>query len=358
MSVSGLSAPFFKAIEIPRPGGLFKRLWLEDIAMDLGTANTLIYIKGKGIVLNEPSVVAVDGQTGKPLAVGVAAKEMYGKTAHAVQCVRPMKDGVIADFDMTTLMIRHMLSQVCSRWSIRKPRLVVGIPSGITQVEKRAVIDAALSCGMREVLLVEEPMAAALGAGLPISKPCGNMIVDIGGGTTEVAILCMNGTAYSSSTRVAGDEMDEAISRHLRRLYGVQVGIFEAERLKLVIGSALAFDQARSTRTFGRDLVSGIPRQIEVTDEIIRQALNEPIESIIAAVITALERTSPEMAQDIINRGIYLAGGGALLKGLPERLQRETGLPFHRAQDPLSCVVRGVGKIVEDLSEMKQLCVA
>ncbi|MCB0338769.1 MAG: rod shape-determining protein [Bdellovibrionales bacterium] len=357
MNAIGLSQPVLRPIELPSLRGVLSSLWVSDLAMDLGTANTLIYVKGRGIVVNEPSVVAVDEETEKPIAIGSAAKEMYGKTSQAVRCIRPMKDGVIADFDMATLMIRHMLLQVCSRTSIRKPRIVIGVPSGITQVEKRAVIDAALSSGVRQVHLVEEPMAAAVGAGLPIHKPCGNMIVDIGGGTTEVAIISMNGTAYSHSIRVAGDEMDEAIVRHMRREHNLQVGIFEAERIKLVIGSALAFDHQRQARVFGRDMVTGIPQQVDVSDEEIRYALNEPIRVIVSSIIAALEQTSPEIAQDIMSRGIYVAGGGALIKGLTERLQRETGLPFFRASDPLSCVVRGVGQVLENLKEMQEVCI-
>jgi rod shape-determining protein MreB len=327
------------------------------MAMDLGTANTLIYVKHKGIVLNEPSVVAVEESSGSVVAVGQRAKEMFGKTATSIRCVRPMKDGVIADFERTSRMIDYMLSQVRERWSLRKPRIVIGVPSGITQVEKKAVIDAAMKAGAADVFLVEEPMAAALGAGLPVDRPVGNMIVDIGGGTTEVAILSLNGTLYSHSIRVAGDELDEAIQRQMKRLYGLQIGIFEAERIKMVIGSALPFGKPRTMTVCGRDGKTGIPHQIDVTDDIVRDALNEPLAAIISSVITALEQTSPEIAHDIVSRGICLAGGGALLKGLAERLHRETGVPFHRAQDPLSCVVRGVGQVVDNLKDMRVVCI-
>lgn len=329
-----------------------------DMAMDLGTANTLVYVRERGVVLNEPSVVAVDEETNEPLAVGLAAKEMYGKTSRAIRCVRPMKDGVIADFDMATLMIRHMVQQVMPRVTLVKPRIVIGVPSGITQVEKRAVIDAALSCGIRKVMLVEEPMAAALGAGLPVDKPVGNMIVDIGGGTTEVAILSLNATVYSHSIRVAGDELDEAIQRLVRKTYGMQIGIFEAERLKLVLGSVLPFGKPRTAISFGRDIASGTPGQVEVSDEVVRQAVNEPVAAIISSISAAIEQISPELAHDVISRGVYLAGGGALLKGLTERLQRETGITFHRAHDPLSCVVRGVGRVIDNLSELQEICIA
>jgi rod shape-determining protein MreB len=269
-----------------------------------------------------------------------------------------MKDGVIADFQNAAVMIEHMLRQVRRGLSLRRPRIVIGIPSGITQVEKRAVIDAALSAGVSEVMLMEEPMAAALGAGLPVDKAVGNMIIDIGGGTTEVAIISMNNTLYSHSIRVAGDEMDEAIQRHIKKTYGLQVGVFEAERIKLIIGSALPLGKPRTVMVSGRDLTNGIPRQTEVTDEEIRLALDEPISAIIASVVTALEQTSPEVAQDIVSRGIWIAGGGALLKGLTERLQRETGIKFMRTQDPLSAVVRGVGTVVENLKDLRALCIA
>ncbi|MBX7137393.1 MAG: rod shape-determining protein [Oligoflexia bacterium] len=338
--------------------GFLGSLWSHDMAMDLGTANTLVYVRNRGIILNEPSVVAVDEESGKAVAVGNAAKRMFGKTSRAVRCIRPMKDGVIADFDMTSLMIDFMLRQARRSRSVHKPRIVIGVPSGITQVEKRAVIDAALASGVREVMLVEEPMAAALGADLPVEKPVGNMVVDIGGGTTEVAIISLNGTLYSHSIRVAGDEMDEAIQREVKRHFGLQIGIFEAERIKLVIGSALPFGKARSITSCGRELATGMPHQIEISDELVREALNEPISAIISSVVTALEQTSAEVAHDIIARGVYLAGGGALLKGLSERLNRETGIQFHRAKDPLSCVVRGVGKIVDNLKEMRVLCIS
>jgi rod shape-determining protein MreB len=357
MATVGLSLPAGL-----QDAGILQRirsLWsASDLAMDLGTANTLIYLRGYGVVVNEPSMVAIEEHSGKPLAVGVDAKRMFGKTSQAVRCVRPMKDGVIADFAITTLMIKHMLAQVQHGWSIRRPRIVIGVPPEITQVEKRAVIDAALASGCGEVHLVEEPMAAALGLDLPVDKPFGNMVVDIGGGTTDVAVISMNSTLYSHSIRVAGDEMDEAIQRHLQRSLGLQVGIFEAERVKLLIGSAAPFGQARSATVFGRDLQTGRPKSLEINDHFVREALEEPISAIIASVHTALEQTGPEVAHDIAARGIYLAGGGSLLKGLAQRLEQETHIRFHRAHDPLSCVVRGVGKILESLKEMRVLCIA
>lgn len=353
-----LSLPLSQVVpQVPTPRALFSSLWSSDMAMDLGTANTLIYMRNRGIVLNEPSVVAVS-ENGRPLAVGHAAKEMFGKTSRSVRCIRPMKDGVIADFEMTAMMIKYMIKTASRRWSLARPKLVIGVPSGITQVEKRAVIDAAHHSGIRDVRLVEEPMAAALGCGLPVDQSVGNMIVDIGGGTTEVAILTMGETIYSHSIRVAGDEMDEAIQRFVQRSYGLQIGIMEAERIKLIIGSALPFGKARFTTVYGRDLSTAMPQKIEISDEAVRNALSEPIAAIISSVVTALEQKTPEIAQDIIARGVHLAGGGALLKGLAERLHRETGIAFHLTPDPLSCVVRGVGKIVDNLKEMQGLCIA
>lgn len=330
----------------------------HDMAMDLGTANTLVYVRNQGIIVNEPSMVTVEEETGKPVAIGAQAKRMFGKTSQRLRCIRPMKDGVIADFEITTLMIRYMLQQAQRVKGVRKPRIVIGVPPEITQVEKRAVIDAALNSGVREVFLVEEPMAAALGIGMPIEKPVGNMVVDIGGGTTDVAVISLNATVYSHSIRVAGDEMDEAIQRYIQRNFGLQIGIFEAERIKLVLGAALPFGTPRKAVVFGRDLASGCPRQIEVDDSGVREALQEPIQAIISSVTTALEQTSPEVAHDIVGRGIYLAGGGSLLKGLCQRLHHETGIPFHRAPDPLSCVVRGVGTILDNLKDLKVLCIA
>jgi rod shape-determining protein MreB len=326
--------------------------------MDLGTANTLIYAKNRGIIVNEPSVVAIDEESGKVLAVGRAAKEMFGKTSRSIRCVRPMKDGVIADFEMTTVMIQDMIGRAIKGFRFKKPKIVIGVPSGITQVEKRAVIDAATKSGVSAVMLVEESMAAAIGAGLPIDRPVGNMILDIGGGTSEIAVIAMSGTVYSHSIRVAGDEMDEAIQRKIKKETGVLVGIFEAERIKLILGSALPFGKSQTIAVFGRDLSTGFPKQVEITDDMIREALQDPIQAIITSVIAALEQTSPELAQDIISRGIHVAGGGALLRGLTESLARETGIKFYRASDPLSCVVRGVGKIIDNLDEMRQVCIA
>lgn len=332
--------------------------WSPDVAMDLGTANTLIYVKKRGVVLNEPSLLAIEEESGKTVAVGRAAREKFGKTSKSIKCLRPMKDGVIADFDYTTIMIDYMLSKIKQRWSLRKPRVVIGVPSGITQVEKKAVMEAARCSGMSEVFLAEEPMAAALGAGLPVDRAMGNMIVDIGGGTTEVAVISMNGTLYSHSIRVAGDEMDEGIQRSIRKNFGVEVGIFDAEKVKIILGSALPTVHRRTISLYGRDIATGFPKQIEVSDELVRDAMHEPISAIISSVVTALEQTTPEIAHDILLKGVHLAGGGSLLKGLPERLSRETGISFHRTHDPLSCVVRGVGKIIDNLKDLKVLCIA
>lgn len=358
MSLAGVSVPSTQPVGIPSLTSLFSRLMPTDLAMDLGTANTLIYARNYGILLNQPSMVAVDRESGQALAVGQEAKEMYGRIGDSIKCVRPMKDGVIADFEMTSRMIRFMLGQARKRWSFWRPRLVIGVPSGITQVEKRAVVDAAMCSGVRQVHLVEEPMAAALGAKLPVDEAIGNMIVDIGGGTTEVAIISLKGTVCSQSSRVAGDEMDEAIQRYLKRHFGLDISLFEAERLKISIGSALPLGEVRLTRTHGRDIKTGLPLRANVSDEVIRDALNEPISTISSTVIRVLEDANPEIAEDIISRGVYLAGGGALVKGLAERLERETGIRFYQAEDPLSCVARGVGRVIDHFPEMRDYCIS
>ncbi len=329
----------------------------SDVAIDLGTANTLVYVKGLGIVLNEPSVVAVDSKSGKILAIGSDAKKMFGKTSRAIQCIRPMRDGVIADFQVTSEMIRYMLQQVKNRWSLIRPRAVIGVPSDITQVEKRAVLDAALSAGMRQVYLVEESMAAAVGSDLPVSRPVGSMVVDIGGGTSEIAIVSLNGTMYSHAIRIAGDKMDEAIQRFIRQKCGVEISVFEAERAKTTVGSLLRHAPLLTMTVYGRDVTSGMPRALEITNETIRQALHEPLCNIVGAIYTALENVSPEVAQDILANGVYLVGGGSLLRGLPEKLTEKSGIRFIRDSDPLTSVVRGVGKMVEDIDSMKTVCV-
>jgi rod shape-determining protein MreB len=327
-----------------------------DVAIDLGTVNTLVYVKGLGVVLNEPSVVAVDAETDEIIAVGSAAKQMYGKTSRAIRCVRPMRDGVIADFRMTSEMIRYMLNAVRTRWSLVRPRAIIGVPSDITQVEKRAVLDAAISAGMRQVYLIEESMAAAVGSSLPVDQPIGSMVVDIGGGTTEIAIVSLSGTMYSFAIRVAGDKMDEAIQRYIRQKCGLEISIFEAERAKITVGSLLRHAPLLTMTIFGRDLASGMPRSLEITNETVRQALHEPLCAIVGAIYTALENVSPEVAQDILANGVHLVGGGSLLRGLAEKLTERSGIRFVRDADPLTCVVRGVGRIVENLDSMKKLC--
>ena len=327
-----------------------------DVAIDLGTANTLVYVKGLGIVLNEPSVVAVDAETDEIVAVGNAAKQMYGKTSRAIRCVRPMRDGVIADFRVASEMIRFMLNAVRNRWSLIRPRAIIGVPSDITQVEKRAVLDAALSAGMRQVFLIEESMAAAVGSSLPVDQPIGSMVVDIGGGTTEIAIVSLSGTMYSFAIRVAGDKMDEAIQRFIRHRCGLEISIFEAERAKIAVGSLLRHAPLLTMTIYGRDLASGMPRSLEITNETIRQALHEPLCAIVGAIYTALENVSPEVANDILANGVHLVGGGSLLRGLAEKLSERSGIQFVRDSEPLTCVVRGAGRIIENMDSMKKLC--
>ncbi len=328
-------------------------LFSKDMAMDLGTANTLIYVKRDGIVLNEPSVVAINKENGKVVAVGQEAKEFLGRTPEKIQAIRPMKDGVIADFDMTRAMIQFFLSKVQAAARIMRPKLVVGVPTGITQVEKRAVIESSEQAGAREVHLIEEPMAAAIGSDLQIDQPKACMIVDIGGGTTETAIISLSATAYKESIRVAGDEMNEAIIRYVRAHHQVLIGENMAERVKWDIGSAIELDESRSTTVAGRDIVSGIPKQITLTDAEIREAIKEPVQAIEDSAIRALEKVPPEMAADIAESGITLAGGGALLTGLDQRLRRRTSLPVQLAPDPLTSVVMGAGAALSDMKKFR-----
>ena len=340
-------------------------MFSNDLAIDLGTANTLVYLKGKGIVVSEPSVVAVQrdsmGQK-KVLAVGTEAKNMLGRTPGSIVAIRPMKDGVIADFDITEEMLRYFIRKIHNRKALVRPRIVICVPSGITQVEKRAVKESAESAGAREVYLIEEPMAAAIGAGLPITEASGNMIVDIGGGTTEVAVISLAGVVFAKSVRVGGDKMDEAIAQHLKRQYNLLIGERTSEAIKIQIGSAYP-DSASSPKegkvdsmeVKGRDLVSGIPKTLVINAKEIREALSEPINAIVEAVRIALERTPPELAADIVDKGIVLAGGGALLRNLDQLLREETGLPVVIAEDPLSCVVLGSGKVLDELDLLKRV---
>jgi len=319
------------------------------IAVDLGTANTLIYVKGEGIVLNEPSVVALDRETKKIKGVGLEAKRMLGRTPDGIMAVRPMKDGVIADFDVTEKMLRYFLTLVIDKHVFKvKPRVIVCVPSGITEVEKRAVRDSALGAGAKEVFMVTEPMAAAIGVGLPVESPTGNMVIDIGGGTTEIAVIALSGIVSDTSIRTGGDELDISIVQFMRKNYNLLIGEPTAEQIKIQIGSAYPVGEEREMEVKGRDLVSGIPKTVRVHSSEIREAVQEPIQQIVDAVRRALEITPPELASDIVDRGIVMTGGGALIRGLDVLLSQETGLPIHVDEDPLTCVVRGTGKILDD----------
>ncbi len=338
----------------------FAGLFSNDLAIDLGTANTLVYVKGIGIVTNEPSVVAVqrDARGGKKiLAVGKEAKEMLGRTPGSIVAIRPMKDGVIADFEITEAMLRYFIERAHNRRTMVKPRIIICVPYGITEVEKRAVRESAESAGAREVYLIEEPMAAAIGAGLPITEPSGSMIVDIGGGTTEVAVISLAGIVYSKSVRVGGDKMDEAIVNYLKRKYQLLIGERTAEQIKIAIGTAYPDENVQTMAVKGRDLVAGIPKTIEVNSEEIREAIMEPVNTIVEAVRVALEKTPPELAADIVDKGIMLAGGGALIKNLDILLREETGLPIMIADDPLCAVVLGSGKALDQIDILSQVTV-
>lgn len=332
-------------------------MFSSDLAVDLGTANTLIYVKGRGVVSSEPSVVAINRDTKEILAIGQEAKNMLGRTPANIIAVRPMKDGVIADYDTTEKMIRYFILKVHNRRTLVRPRMVICIPSGVTQVEKRAVKDSAIQAGAREVFLIEEPMAAAIGAGLPIQEPSGNMVVDIGGGTTEVAVISLSGIVYANSVRVGGDEMDECIVGYIKRQYNLLVGTATAEDLKIKLGSAFPLENEIKTEIKGRDLVTGIPKTIEISDAEIREALKDAIYKIVDAVRIALEQTPPELSADIVDRGIVLTGGGALLKNLDKRLTHETGLPIIVSDDPLKAVALGSGKVLDDLELLKKVAV-
>jgi rod shape-determining protein MreB and related proteins len=325
----------------------------RDMAVDLGTANTLVYVRGRGIVLSEPSVVAIDQRSGEVHAVGVEAKRMLGRTPGTISAIRPLKDGVIADFDVTEQMLRHFIQKV-HQHRFAHPRVVVCVPSGVTGVEKRAVEEATLSAGAREAHLIEEPMAAAIGAGLPVSEPTGNMIVDIGGGTTEVAVISLGGIVVSQSLRVGGDEMDEAIISHVKKEYKLLIGQQTAEEIKLEIGSAFDLRDEFHAEVRGRDMLTGLPKTVVLSSEEVRHALEEPVSQIIDAIRSTLDKTPPELAADIMDRGIVLAGGGALVAGLDERLRHETQMPAHLAESPLTCVAVGSGRSLEVLETMSR----
>jgi rod shape-determining protein MreB and related proteins len=319
----------------------------RDMAIDLGTANTLVYVRGRGIVLSEPSVVAIDHRSGEVHAVGAEAKRMLGRTPGTISAIRPLKDGVIADFDVTEQMLRHFIRKVSqNRWA--HPRVVICVPSGVTGVEKRAVEEATYTAGARWTGLIEEPMAAAIGAGLPVAEPTGNMIVDIGGGTSEVAVISLGGIVVSQSIRVGGDELDEAIISYVKKEYKLLIGSQTSEEIKLEIGSANPLPQEEQAEIRGRDLVTGLPKTVVLTSEEVRVALEEPVLAIIDAIKATLDKTPPELASDIMDRGIMLAGGGSLLQGLPERLRNETQMPVHLAESPLTCVAVGSGKYLEE----------
>ena len=330
-------------------------IFSNDMAVDLGTANTLVYLKGKGIVLREPSVVAIHRDSKQVLAVGMEAKKMLGRTPASIVAIRPLKDGVIADFDVTETMLRYFIRKVHNRSTLVRPRIIICVPSGITQVEKRAVKDSALSAGAREVYLIEEPMAAAIGVNLPIHEPSGNMILDIGGGTTEVAVISMEGVVYSRSIRIGGDEMDEAIVSYIKRKYNLLIGENTGEDIKMSLGSAYPLEEHKTMEVKGRDLIEGVPKTVIVSDEEIREALYEPLFSIVEIVKQALENTPPELAGDIVDKGLVIAGGGALLRGIEILLREETGLPIIVAEKPLDAVVIGTGQALNELSLMKNL---
>ncbi|MGK3995417.1 rod shape-determining protein [Sorangium sp. So ce1024] len=336
-------------------------LFSNDLAIDLGTATTLIYVKGKGIVSCEPSVVAVqrDARGGKKvLAVGREAKEMLGRTPGNIQAVRPLRDGVIADFEITEAMLRYFIARAHNRRTLVKPRIIICVPFGITEVEKRAVKESAEGAGAREVFLIEEPMAAAIGAGLPITEPSGNMVVDIGGGTTEVAVISLAGIVYSQSVRVGGDKMDESIMAYMKRKYNMAIGEQTAERIKITVGNAYPLEQQLTMEVKGRDMVAGIPKTVVVNSDEIRDSLSEPTNAIVDAVLIALERTPPELAADIVDKGIVLTGGGSLLKNLDVLLREETGLPVMVCDDPISAVVLGSGKALDHLELLKEVTIS
>jgi rod shape-determining protein MreB len=329
----------------------FFDFFTNDIGIDLGTANTLVYVAKQGIVLNEPSVVAIEKSTNKILAVGSAAKEMTGRTPGGIQAIRPLKDGVIADFEMSEKLIADFIRRVVKHKYLMKPRVVISVPSGITEVEKRAVRDSAENAGAREVFLLQEPMAAAIGVGLAVDQPTGIMIIDIGGGTSEIAVIALNGIVNDTSIRVAGDEFNDAIINYLKKNYNLLIGELTAEEIKIKIGSAFPLEKELSMEVRGRDLVAGIPKNLKLSSVQVREALSETLDIVVEAVRQALEQTPPELAADILDRGIILTGGGALLRGLDKRLRQETNLPVHVAEDPLTCVVRGAGKVVEDFAK-------
>ncbi|ADQ04655.1 cell shape determining protein, MreB/Mrl family [Caldicellulosiruptor owensensis OL] len=337
--------------------GLLKSLY-RDLGIDLGTANTLVHLRGKGIVVNEPSVVAVQKDTGKILAVGNEAKEMIGRTPGNIVAIRPLKDGVIADFYTTQVMLKYFMEKAYKKSFLGlRPRVVICVPSGVTEVERRAVEESAYKAGAKEVYIMEEPMAAAIGAGLPVDEPSGSMVVDIGGGTSEVAVISLGGIVTSKSLRIAGDEFDEAISNYIKKEYNLMIGDRTAEEIKINIGSAYPLEKEEWYEIKGRDLITGLPKTIKVSSTEIRDALKEPVMAIVDAIKQTLEKTPPELAADIMERGIMLTGGGALLKGLDKLISKETGLPVHIAERPLDCVALGAGKALEELETLQKVTI-
>ncbi|MBL7114574.1 MAG: rod shape-determining protein [Kiritimatiellae bacterium] len=335
----------------------FSGLFSNDIGIDLGTANTLVFVKDRGIVLREPSVVAIQSGTKRILAVGDEAKRMLGRTPGNIVAIRPMKAGVIADFEITESMLRYFIKKIHSKRKMVRPRIIIAVPSDITEVEKRAVKDSATHAGAREVYLIEEPMAAAIGVGLPVQEPAGNMIVDIGGGTTEVALISLAGIVFSRTVRVGGDEMDECIVQYMKRVYNLMIGERTAEEIKMTMGSAYPLGEETSMEVKGRDLVAGLPKTLTITSEEIREALQEPISSIIDAIRITLERCLPELSADLVDRGMVLAGGGALLAGVDKLIAEQTGLPVHVADDPLSAVAEGTGVVLNELDFLRRTAV-
>jgi rod shape-determining protein MreB len=332
-------------------------LFSNDMGVDLGTATTLVYVKGEGVVLCEPSVVAIERGTSHVLAVGEEAKRMLGRTPGNIVAIRPMKDGVIADFEITEAMLRYFIKKVHHRRVLVRPRIVIAIPSGITEVEKRAVKDSAERAGAREVFLIEEPIAAAIGVGLPIQEPIGNMVIDIGGGTTEIAVISLAGIVFSKSIRIGGDEMDEAVIEYLKKTYNLMIGERTAEEIKIKIGSAYPMEEEMTLEVKGRDLVAGLPKAVTIASEEIREALQEPLRAILEMTKISLERTPPELASDLIEHGIVMAGGGSLLRGIDKLISEETGLPVHIADDPLTAVAVGTGKVLDEIRYLKKVTV-
>ena len=333
-------------------------LFSNDMGIDLGTATTLVFVKGEGVVLCEPSVVAIERGTSHVLAVGEEAKRMLGRTPGNIIAIRPMKDGVISDFEITEAMLRYFIKKVHHRKVLVRPRIVIAIPSGITEVEKRAVKDSAERAGAREVFLIEEPIAAAIGVGLPIQEPVGNMIIDIGGGTTEIAVISLSGTVFSKSIRIGGDEMNEAIIEYLKKTYNLMIGERSSEDIKIKIGSAYPLEEEMSMEVKGRDLVAGLPKTVTITSEEIRESLQEPLRAILEVTKMSLERTPPELAADLIDHGIVMAGGGSLLRGLDKLISEETGLPVHISDDPVTAVANGTGIVLSEIEYLKKVTVS